>query len=71
VVKSYKRNLINLGLSNADIKKLKNNKSIIISGEDIGIDTDLSIFWEETNEDLKKELLKSGLITDETIIKED
>jgi len=67
---SGNREMLGLGLSEANLGKLREGKPIHIMAEDVGIDVDLLIFWGQTEESMTADLKKLGLITEETKIKQ-
>lgn len=62
------RKMLSMGLSNGNIRKLKEGKPIVIFGPEVGIEVDLMIFWGETDEKLV-EMVKP-FIGPETIVRD-
>lgn len=50
------KNILLLGLSEENVKRLKENKPIHINGSEIGLSNDVIIMYGETEEHLYKEL---------------
>lgn len=64
-----KQPLIGLGLSEGNLKKLREGKPIFIMREELGIDFNLLIFWGKTEEEIQRKLKDIGMINDKTNIK--
>lgn len=61
--------LIGLGLSEGNLKKLREGKPIYIMKEELGIDFDLLIFWGRTEKEMVKKLRDIGAVNEKTEIK--
>lgn len=62
------RRLIGLGLSEENIKKLKEELPIFVKGENLGIRYDIAIFYGKTEKDMA-EMIKPFIGKDTEIIK--
>lgn len=71
MIKFKANNLIGFGLSAKNLEKLKEKKPIKINGKEIGIESDILIFFGETEQTMYDELVEMGLITKETEIRDD
>ena len=50
--KNGERQLIGLGLSDGNIKLLRQHKPILINGQELGLDQDIVILWAKTEMEL-------------------
>lgn len=68
MIKATAGNLVLLGLSNENVKRLKEGKPIHIYGAELGIERDIVIVWGKT----EKEILKSlkPMISAQTIVRD-
>lgn len=59
-----KRKLIGLGLSEENVKHLRNGEPILVKGDEIGFSSvDIAVFYGETEEKMCEDLKKAGLIS--------
>lgn len=63
------RKLFSMGISNGNIRKLKEGKPIVVFGPEVGLDHDIMIFWGETEEKMV-EMLKP-FIGPETVVRDE
>lgn len=60
--------LVGLCLTEMNIQKLKEGKSIFIEGKDMGVNKDIFLVYGHSEETIMKQLDQAGFITDETTI---
>jgi hypothetical protein len=56
------RQCILLGLSSGNLKRLKAGKPIKVNGTEMGMDTDIVIFWGRTEKSMVRDLQKVGIL---------
>jgi hypothetical protein len=68
-----KNKIVGLGLSTANLERLKQDDPILVHLADLGIQSDLTIliFWGESEEKMHARFMREGLIGPETEIKID
>ena len=66
MIKFRAGNLVGLGLSKMNIRKLKEGKPILVEGAELGIELDIFVMYGNTEKEMVADLHKAGLIKDDT-----